>query len=163
MIPLALSIISQFLPSAPSLIGAIAGPKAGEVAQSIVNAAESLTGQKGDAVVEALKANPQLLVQFQTSMMQYQFEMFKAEIDAQKEVIVAEAKSESWVTRNWRPVTMLTFTGLVVMYWLGWTAPNLSQEEVLALLEIVKYGLSGYVVGRSAEKVAPALAAMFKK
>lgn len=149
------------LPSAGSLVAAIAGPKAGEVAETIVNAAEALTGQKGDATVEALKANPQLLVQFHTSMAQYQVEALKAEFDAQKEVIVAEAKSESWITRNWRPITMLTFTALVVAHWFGLTAA-IPPEQVAALLEIVKYGLSGYVVGRSAEKVVPAIAAALK-
>lgn len=75
-------------------------------------------------------------------------------LNAQRDIIVAEAKSGSWLTQNWRPITMLTFTALVVAHWLGWTAPNLSEDQVLALLEIVKIGLGGYVVGRSAEKVA---------
>jgi len=163
MIPLALTLLSQFLPSAPSLIGALIGPKAGQVAQDIVSAAETITGVKGDDAVSALKSSPALLAQYQATMASYQLEALKAELAAQTEVIVAETKSESWITRNWRPITMLTFTGLVVMYWIGWTAPNLTKEEVLSLLEIVKYGLSGYVVGRSAEKIAPSIASIFSR
>ena len=75
-------------------------------------------------------------------------------MNARRDIIVAEAQSASWLTRNWRPIVMLTFTALVVCHWLGWTAPNLSEAQVLALLAIVKLGLGGYVIGRSAEKVA---------
>ena len=74
------------------------------------------------------------------------------ELKAQTAIITAEASGESWLQRNWRPLTMLTFAGLVVAHWLGWTAPNLSEEQVLSLLEIVKIGLGGYIVGRSVEK-----------
>lgn len=69
-------------------------------------------------------------------------------------IITEEAKSEHWLTANWRPVTMLTFVALIVAHWLGFTAENLSEEQVLSLLEIVKVGLGGYVIGRSAEKFA---------
>ena len=75
-------------------------------------------------------------------------------VDAQKSVIVAEAQGESWMQRNWRPTTMLTFTGLIVAHWLGYTPENLPESQVMALLDIVKIGLGGYVVGRSAEKFA---------
>ncbi|WP_444919100.1 3TM-type holin [Microbulbifer sp. JMSA003] len=78
------------------------------------------------------------------------------ELKAATQVITAEASGESWLQRNWRPVTMLTFVGLIVFHWLGWTAPNLSEDQTLALLEIVKIGLGGYVVGRSAEKAMKA-------
>ncbi|WP_444897910.1 3TM-type holin [Microbulbifer sp. SSSA005] len=78
------------------------------------------------------------------------------ELKAATQVITAEASGESWLQRNWRPVTMLTFVGLIVIHWLGWTAPNLSEDQTLALLEIVKIGLGGYVVGRSAEKAMKA-------
>lgn len=75
-------------------------------------------------------------------------------LEEQSNVIRAEINGDSWLQRNWRPIVMLVFTGLVVAHWLGWTAPNLTDGEVLSLLDIVKVGLGGYVVGRSAEKVA---------
>lgn len=77
-----------------------------------------------------------------------------AELEASKSIIVAEAQSESWIARNWRPITMLTFTSLVVAKWLGFTAPGVTEEIELALLSIIQVGLGGYVIGRSAEKVA---------
>lgn len=87
------------------------------------------------------------------------FEINNALINADQQVvqsataiILAEAKGESWLQRNWRPILMLFFAGLVGAHWLGYSAPNLSEAERLALLEIVKLGISGYIVGRSVEK-----------
>src|SRR5947209_978583 len=70
-----------------------------------------------------------------------------------QDVILAEASSQSCLTKNWRPLTMMTFTGLIVARWLGWSAPNLQPAEYLELWAIVKLGLGGYVIGRSAEKI----------
>ena len=77
-------------------------------------------------------------------------------LDAQKSIIVAEAQSESWLTRNWRPTTMLVLVGCVLAHWLGLTPENLSPEEVTHLLDIVQIGLGGYVVSRGAEKCVKA-------
>lgn len=71
-------------------------------------------------------------------------------------IISAEANGESWLQRNWRPLTMLVFTSLIVCHWLGFTAENLDAEQSIVLLEIVKVGLGGYVVGRSLEKAVKA-------
>lgn len=164
LIPLALQLLTAFAPIAAPAIGKmIAGDKGEDVARQVVDMAESITGQKGPAVLEALKADPNLVMQYQSQLMQYQVEAFKTEINAQKDVIIAEASSDSWITKNWRPLTMLTFVGLLVAKWLGYTAPGITEAEQLALMEIIKYGLSGYVVGRSAEKIAPQLAGMFNK
>jgi len=74
------------------------------------------------------------------------------ELETAANVIMAEANSESWLTRTWRPITMLVFVGLVAAHWLGFTAPNITPEEIASLLDIVKVGLGGYVVSRGAEK-----------
>lgn len=79
-----------------------------------------------------------------------------AELQAAVSVIVAEA-SGNWLQRSWRPLMMLTFTVLIVARWMGWTAPNLAPAEYDHLWSIVQLGIGGYVIGRSAEKVAPAI------
>ena len=76
----------------------------------------------------------------------------------QSQIIQTEARSESWLTRTWRPLVMLTFTVLIVADWLGYTAPNLSPELKLKLFDIIHLGLGGYVIGRSFEKTLPRLA-----
>lgn len=72
-------------------------------------------------------------------------------------IINTEAASKHWLAANWRPLTMLVFVCLIVARWLGWTADNMSEAEYLELYDLMKIGLGGYVVGRSAEKIAPAL------
>lgn len=81
-------------------------------------------------------------------------------------VILAEAKSEHWITATWRPILMLTITAIV-----GWNyllAPLVELAVRLfvgdqipltiplpdELWNLLMIGVGGYVVGRSAEKVA---------
>lgn len=83
-----------------------------------------------------------------------QAEILKADFSAleqQMKVQMTEMQG-NWLQKSWRPIVMLVFTGLIVLHWLGYTAPNLTEVEIVGLLEIVKLGLAGYVVGRSAEK-----------
>lgn len=84
-----------------------------------------------------------------------------AELQAAVGIIVAEA-SGNWLQRSWRPLMMLTFTALIVARWLGWTAPNLAPSEYEHLWSIVQLGIGGYVIGRSVEKIAPAVLAAMK-
>jgi hypothetical protein len=76
------------------------------------------------------------------------------ELDTAANIIIAEASGEGILQRNWRPITMLTFVGLIVAHWLGFTAENLTEVQIMGLLDIVKLGIGGYVLGRSAEKIA---------
>ena len=74
------------------------------------------------------------------------------ELEAQAQIITAEAKG-GWLQRNWRPMLMLTFAGLVVAHWFGFTAPNIPESVQNSLLNIVLVGMGGYIVGRSGEKI----------
>lgn len=85
-----------------------------------------------------------------------------AELTERSAIVKTEAASAHWLAANWRPIVMLTFTGLIVARWFGWAAPNLSQDEYLKLWDIVQLGLGGYVIGRSAEKIIPSVAAAIK-
>lgn len=81
---------------------------------------------------------------------------------AQAGIIQAEAASHNWLTAAWRPITMLTFVALIVARMFGLTAANVSPAEYLALWGLVKLGLGGYVLGRSAEKIAPSVITAIK-
>ncbi|USH03707.1 holin family protein [Grimontia kaedaensis] len=80
-------------------------------------------------------------------------------IEAKTKVITAEAQGASWLQRNWRPITMLTFLVLVVADTFGLTEFRLAAEA-WTLLQI---GLGGYVVGRSAEKIVPKITEVMRK
>lgn len=56
--------------------------------------------------------------------------------------------------RNWRPITMLTFLVLVVGDALGLLPFRLAEQA----WDLLQLGMGGYVIGRSVEKAAPALA-----
>lgn len=78
-------------------------------------------------------------------------------------IVRAEAASEHWLAANWRPLLMLTFGALIVARWFGWAAPNLTEAEYIKLWDIVELGIGGYVIGRSAEKIVPSVAAALKR
>ena len=82
---------------------------------------------------------------------------------AAADIVKAEASSGNWLAAAWRPITMLVFVALIVARWLGYSAPGISEAEVLKLWDIVELGLGGYVIGRSAEKIAPAILDAIKK
>jgi hypothetical protein len=74
------------------------------------------------------------------------------ELEAQAAIITAEAKG-GFLQRNWRPALMLIFAGLIVAHWFGFTAPNIPESVQNSLLNIVLVGCSGYILGRSGEKI----------
>ena len=77
----------------------------------------------------------------------------REKLAARASLIAAEIGGQSWLQRNWRPITMLSFLVLVILDAFGLLVFRLSDEAWL-LLQI---GLGGYVVGRSAEKMLPAI------
>ena len=84
--------------------------------------------------------------------------------DAQASVIIAEATGESWIQRNWRPITMLSFVFIVVWnYVIGpigtWGAgffdgPSFPVLELpIGLWGTIATGIGGYMTLRTFEKV----------
>jgi len=102
-----------------------------------------------DDVVEDKDAANNLKFQIQKQLI----ETKSSELEAQAKIVLAEAQG-SWLQRNWRPLLMVTFAGLVVAHWFGFTAPDIPESVQNSLLNIVIVGVGGYVMGRSAEKVA---------
>ena len=109
---------------------------------------------KFKASPEEKAAATQALFELQMAGEQQLLEYETKRLGEQAKTIRAEVGSESWLAGNWRPITMLTFTALVVCHWLGLTPDDLPDEQVDQLMQIVQIGLGGYVVGRSAEKIA---------
>lgn len=71
---------------------------------------------------------------------------------AAAQIISSEARSESWITRSWRPLTVLAFVSLLISHLLGFTAPNLSEHALDRIFDIVEYSVLGYMGMRSADK-----------
>ena len=72
----------------------------------------------------------------------------------QTEIVLAEANG-NWLQRSWRPILMLAF-GFIVIYvkfiaqLFQLPIPPLENE----FWNLLQLGIGGYVVGRSAEKIA---------
>lgn len=85
-------------------------------------------------------------------------------VEASRDVVVAEAQSESWLARNWRPITMLSFVAIlcnnfIIVPWLQ--AFGVETVAVLdmpdAFFTLLTVGVGGYVVGRSLEKTGSSI------
>lgn len=132
------------------LIGSIFKP-ATELIDNLHTSTEEKLIQKGAMLTTQVK------------LLEYALEYEQEQLKAKAEIIVAEAKSESWITRNWRPITMLSFVASILGYWFGLTPDTLPPESVDNMFTLIQIGLGGYVVGRSAEKIVPGLIESFKK
>jgi len=81
-------------------------------------------------------------------------------IESRGKAVIAEAKGESWLQRNWRPMLMLSIVAIVVNNYLllpyagffGLRAPMLDLPT--ELFDLMTVGVGGYVIGRSGEKIA---------
>lgn len=76
-------------------------------------------------------------------------------VDGKAQIIKAEAQGSSWLQRNWRPITMLVFVYIVANNYIFaplFGIPTLPIPN--DLWDLLKIGLGGYIVGRSAEKIA---------
>lgn len=116
----------------------------------------------GGKLIDRLWPDPAQRDQAKLAMLELAQKGELAEFTGRAEIVKTEAASSHWLAANWRPILMLTFGALIVARWFGWAAPALSEAEYLKLWSIVEFGLGGYVVGRSAEKIIPAAAAAMK-
>lgn len=141
--------VGKIAPAAGGALGGPAGAAVGGLLARVLGVDES-----PEAVRQALQQDPEAALKLREVEARIETSL----IGARSEVIKAESQSESWLARSWRPLVMLWFAFLVGLHWLGFTPDGMDTAIVSQLLEIVQYGLTGYVVGRSAEKVARAAA-----
>lgn len=104
-------------------------------------------------VVDKIVPDKDLAIKIKAGLQSEAMAEARAVLDGQVKVLLAEMNG-SWLQRNWRPMTMLAFVIMIMAHWFGFSAVNLTEPERLAVFDLVKIGLGGYVFGRSAEKVA---------
>ena len=97
----------------------------------------------------------QKLLEVQAGVVMQAIELEKAQLEERAKIIVAEAQSESWITRSWRPITMLTFVVLIVLIATGWMDTEALAAVPDKLWTLLQIGIGGYIVSRGAEKVIP--------
>jgi uncharacterized membrane protein YeaQ/YmgE (transglycosylase-associated protein family) len=136
--------VGSVAPIAGSLLGGPAGSAVGSMVASALGVSST-----PDAVAAAIKSDPQAAIKIR----QIEAQLEQTRLEVRGQAIQAEATGESWLQRNWRPLTMIWFSILLGGYWFGYTPENLSEEAILSLFGLIKLGLGGYVLGRSAEKI----------
>lgn len=124
----------------------------------IRNILEVITGPVTDLlseIVEDPDERARLQAQFQLAMLQHESTL----VNATRDIVVAEAQSESWIARNWRPITALTFTAILANNYILVPWLRAFGVETIAVLDmppelftLLTVMIGGYVVGRSLEK-----------
>ena len=100
-----------------------------------------------------------LKAEFETQLSSMDYSYLEKEIEARAKVIVTEAESQSWIARNWRPITMLVFVYIVAHNYIiapviAMFYPGMVRLEVPPdLWDLLKLGIGGYIVGRTGEKM----------
>jgi len=126
---------------------------------SLIDGVKSIFQQKLTNDADKIEASVKL-GELQLALQQALLDADTKFAEAQQAVIVAEAQSQSVLARNWRPLLMLTFT--FAFAWNYILAPLLGLH-VLDLPQdawtLMKIGVGGYIVGRSAEKAVASYAA----
>ncbi len=75
------------------------------------------------------------------------------------EIVLAEAKSNNWLTAAWRPMLMMVIILIVAMNYLVFPIAGILTGTVHSIFlpdqlwDLLTIGVGGYVVGRSGEKM----------
>lgn len=101
------------------------------------------------------------MLETQANVMATALDYENGQLAIRQETINNEAKSEHWLTATWRPITMLSFVTAILGYWFGLV--EVPVEAVDGMFTLVQIGVGGYTVGRSAEKIVPAVVKAMKK
>jgi|TARA_S200002703_G_scaffold158842_2_gene170334 hypothetical protein len=76
-------------------------------------------------------------------------------------IVLAEAKSQSWITASWRPLLMLVCICIIAINYLFFPLVAIFHPEIMThrlalpeeLWNLLTLGVGGYIVGRSGEKM----------
>lgn len=128
----------------------------------------SILGVFGPAIslVDSLIMTKEEKAEIKAKFMEVQYDVMGTILDYEKQlmqakakIVHAEATSSGWLTRSWRPITMLVFLGLIVLDSFGLLKAPL-PEQAWYLLQL---GIGGYILGRSAEKILPKIMETMKE
>lgn len=120
----------------------------------LVSSLLPVVGNVLDRVLPDQVERDKVKAELQAQMLQHSATIEKAAA----EVVVAEAKGESWLQRNWRPITMMSFVVIVVNNYIAvpWLqtfgAPAVSLDIPPDMWSLLQIGIGGYIVSRGAEK-----------
>ena len=124
------------------------------VGRFLIEKAPSLLGLVGDAilpgnVISGLINGSSEISDLDKEIAREKLRIERAEIDGVTKRWVADAKSDSWIAQNVRPLTLIFLT---VAFVIGWYLQIEELSTVQSLLQIV---FIGYFGSRGMEKIVP--------
>lgn len=122
----------------------------------------------GLAIVNKLIPDPAERAKAELAVIQMkqngEFKEIEATLSLEKELTAraaADMSSDSWLSKNIRPLVMIYFLTLISLIGFGWISP---AESFMAMIRsFTELGLMFYFGGRSVEKVTSMLSTQFGK
>lgn len=136
--------LAQF---APQVIKWLTGSdKAADAAGAVVGIAETVTGRKGVDALDALKADPALVLQFRQSVIAQEADLDKAYLADRADARKRDAVFISSGSRNYRADFMfLLAVGMIAgLVWLVWKDPSIN-EYMKGIFTLVLGRFLGYL------------------
>jgi hypothetical protein len=136
--------LAQF---APQIIKWITGSdKAADAAGAVVDIAEQVTGRKGADALDALKADPALVLQFRQSVMAHEADLDKAYLADRADARKRDAVFIASGSRNYRADFMFVLAVAMIsaLVWLVWKDPSIN-EYMKGIFTLVLGRFLGYL------------------
>lgn len=136
-------------PGLGGFLSKILGTGAKEVVDSIGTAIDKI--DKSDEKLELQLKYKELLINIEGACIDYESKL----LEGKTKIIESEAKGESWLQRNWRPLLMcicmfIVFNNYVLVPYFNLPVTTL-DDHIWTLMDL---GVGGYVAGRSLEKIS---------
>lgn len=132
-----LALAAQLVPFLlPKVAQALGGSKAQEVAETVVEIAETVTGKKGPDAVEAVKANPETALAYLQAQMDQQEKLEALVVEDRKD---ARGRDRAIITAgryNWRADLMILACVVALCYIVNKIAGDAIKPEVLAIFNM---------------------------
>ena len=134
--------------------------------EGLLKGAGSLAKDIRTAITGETVLSPEAKAALDGKMVELEIVLAQLKVETDKmrsDIIIAETKSQSWLARNWRPILMLTIVAIVANNFIVFPYASLFTAKVTMLqlpdhlYSLLKIGVGGYIVGRSAEQVAKTL------
>lgn len=136
-------------PALGGFLSKVLGAGVKETVDSIGNAIDKI--DRSDEKLALQLKYRELLINMEGACINYE----RALLASRSKIIESEAKGESWLQRNWRPILMcicmsIIFTNYVLVPFFNIPEAVL-DEHIWGLMEL---GMGGYIAGRSLEKIS---------
>lgn len=127
---------------------------------ALIGPVSGLINKVLDKTCEDKDLKQKLKAEALTQLMTQDHSEFTTHLKESASIIRAEANSQSWLARNWRPMLMCLFGLIIANNYIIFPYMNMFMPEKSVLLpvpvhlwDLLKLGIGGYVVGRSGEKI----------